>query len=97
MPRIVSTTASRPRADGPPTTEKAASSAKYGEMSARALSESRYAPSDALSTPRLERAIGVVYVPQSERASHYFTAQLARQFDAAIFIDRSTAVRPLGP
>ncbi|WP_296948767.1 erythromycin esterase family protein [uncultured Massilia sp.] len=44
---------------------------------------------------RLERAIGVIYLPQTERQSHYFTARMARQFDAVIHIDGTTAVRPL--
>jgi erythromycin esterase-like protein len=48
-----------------------------------------------LKGPMLQRAIGVVYRPQSERASHYFDAALAEQFDAAIYFDRSTAVTPL--
>ena len=48
-----------------------------------------------LSTPMLERAVGVVYAPRTERQSHYFDAVLARQFDAAIYHDRTTAVRPL--
>lgn len=34
-----------------------------------------------LTVPRLERAIGVIYRPQSEMASHYFQATLPRQFD----------------
>jgi erythromycin esterase-like protein len=49
----------------------------------------------AFSRPRLERAVGVIYVPHSERRSHYFDAVLAEQFDAAIFFARSKAVRPL--
>jgi erythromycin esterase-like protein len=49
----------------------------------------------ALMEERLERAIGVLYLPRTERQSHYFMAQLARQFDAVIHIDRSTAVEPL--
>jgi erythromycin esterase-like protein len=49
----------------------------------------------ALSSPMLERAVGVVYVRDRERTAHYFTATLSRQFDAAIFIDRTKAVRPL--
>jgi erythromycin esterase-like protein len=53
--------------------------------------------SEALAEPRLERAVGVVYAPQTERQSHYFEARLARQFDAVVFIDSSTAVRPLAP
>jgi erythromycin esterase-like protein len=49
----------------------------------------------ALREPRLERAIGVVYRPQTERFSHYFHARLADQFDAVIHLDRTEAVRPL--
>lgn len=48
-----------------------------------------------LSTPMLQRAVGVIYVPQSERQAHYFPAVLADQFDAAIYFDRTQAVRPL--
>jgi erythromycin esterase-like protein len=48
-----------------------------------------------LGTARLERAIGVVYVPERERQAHYFDAILSEQFDAAIFYDRSNAVQPL--
>src|SRR5690606_9296540 len=44
---------------------------------------------------RLERAIGVIYRPQTERASHYFHASLPRQFDEWIWFDRSRAVEPL--
>ncbi len=51
----------------------------------------------ALDDPRLERAIGVVYRPESERASHWFRAHLPTQFDAVIHVDRSTAVVPLDP
>lgn len=48
-----------------------------------------------LEAPRLERAIGVIYRPETERHSHYFFAQLPRQFDAVIHIDRTRAVQPL--
>ena len=48
-----------------------------------------------LRSPRLERAIGVIYHPETERASHYFAASLAGQFDAVIHIDRTRAVEPL--
>ncbi len=48
-----------------------------------------------LSAPRLERAIGVIYRPESELASHYFEANLTRQFDEYIWIDRTNAVTPL--
>jgi erythromycin esterase-like protein/predicted phosphoribosyltransferase len=44
---------------------------------------------------RLERAIGVVYRPETERISHYFNARLADQFDAVIHIDETHAVEPL--
>ncbi|HWA53634.1 MAG TPA: erythromycin esterase family protein [Solirubrobacterales bacterium] len=51
--------------------------------------------SGALAKPRLERAIGVIYRPESERQSHYFEADLARQFDAVIHVDETRAVEPL--
>jgi erythromycin esterase-like protein len=44
---------------------------------------------------RLERAIGVIYRPRTERASHYFRAELAKQFDAVMHIDHTRAVEPL--
>jgi erythromycin esterase-like protein len=49
----------------------------------------------ALREPRLERAIGVIYLPQSERASHYFHAQLPDQFDVVLHYDETRAVEPL--
>jgi erythromycin esterase-like protein len=49
----------------------------------------------ALARPRLERAIGVIYRPETERQSHYFHAQLADQFDAVIHIDETRALEPL--
>jgi erythromycin esterase-like protein/predicted phosphoribosyltransferase len=49
----------------------------------------------ALRSARLERAIGVVYRPQTERQSHYFRARLADQFDAVIHIDETRAVEPI--
>ena len=45
--------------------------------------------------PLLERAIGVIYRPETERQSHYFSADLAEQFDAVIHIDHTRAVEPL--
>jgi erythromycin esterase-like protein len=48
-----------------------------------------------LSAERLERAIGVIYLPQTERRSHYFGAQLAEQFDVVIHIDETRALEPL--
>ena len=51
----------------------------------------------ALERPRLERAIGVIYRPDSERLSHYFRAALADQFDGVIHVDETHAVTPLDP
>jgi len=48
-----------------------------------------------LNEPRLERAIGVIYLPGSERVSHYFHAQLPAQFDAILHFDETRAVEPL--
>jgi erythromycin esterase-like protein len=50
---------------------------------------------EAVYGPRLERAIGVIYRPESERLSHYFHARLPKQFDAIIYIDETRAVEPL--
>jgi protein-L-isoaspartate(D-aspartate) O-methyltransferase len=49
----------------------------------------------ALAIKRLERAIGVIYRPDTERSSHYFEASLPEQFDEWIWFDETTAVRPL--
>jgi erythromycin esterase-like protein len=49
----------------------------------------------ALAEPRLERAIGVIYRPESERASHYFQASISEQFDWVIHMDTTCAVVPL--
>ncbi len=48
-----------------------------------------------LRDPRLERAIGVVYRPETERKSHYFQARLSDQFDAVLHFDETEAVKPL--
>ena len=48
-----------------------------------------------LAVPRLERAIGVLYLPESERASHYFHARLPEQFDYVLHFDETRAVEPL--
>jgi protein-L-isoaspartate(D-aspartate) O-methyltransferase len=48
-----------------------------------------------LSEPRLERAIGVIYRPETELASHYFAAHLPQQFDEYVWFDESSAVEPL--
>ncbi len=44
---------------------------------------------------RLQRAIGVIYRPETERQSHYFETRLPDQFDALIHIDETTALEPL--
>ncbi len=49
----------------------------------------------ALRERLLERAIGVIYRPETERASHYFRASLAKQFDAVVHFDETRAVEPL--
>lgn len=49
---------------------------------------------EPLAERMLERAIGVIYRPETERASHYFRASLARQFDAVFHLDETSAVEP---
>ncbi|MGA7329459.1 MAG: protein-L-isoaspartate(D-aspartate) O-methyltransferase [Rhodomicrobium sp.] len=61
----------------------------------RLRSDARSAFKDELSRPRLERAIGVIYRPDSELASHYFEASLPTQFDAYIWVDHTNAITPL--
>lgn len=51
---------------------------------------------EILREPRLERAIGVVYRPETELYSHYFEAVLSEQFDSWVWIEQTTAVSPLG-
>ena len=50
---------------------------------------------ETLREPRQERAIGVVYRPQTEFLSHYFEAVLAEQFDAYVWFEETRAVTPL--
>lgn len=50
---------------------------------------------EALAGPMLERAIGVIYRPETERLSHYFDTRLPDQFDAIIHLDRTRALIPL--
>ncbi|WP_037205787.1 erythromycin esterase family protein [Rhodococcus opacus] len=50
---------------------------------------------DTLRAARLERAIGVIYLPETERQSHYFHTRLSDQFDAVIHIDTTHALEPL--
>lgn len=51
---------------------------------------------DGLLKPLLERFIGVIYRPDTERFSHYAHASLPRQFDAFVWFDQTTPVEPLG-
>jgi erythromycin esterase-like protein len=53
------------------------------------------AASSAVQETRLERAIGVIYMPQTERQSHYFNARLSDQFDLVIHFDETRALEPL--
>lgn len=50
-----------------------------------------------LGSPRLQRGIGVIRLPESERVSHYFETRLLRQFDAIVHFDQTRAVEPLEP
>ena len=55
----------------------------------------RNAATELLREERLERAIGVIYRPETERLSHYFEARLPDQFDAVIHLDETSALEPL--
>jgi erythromycin esterase-like protein len=50
---------------------------------------------EMLRGPRLQRAIGVIYRPETERQSHYYHARLSEQFDALLHFDETRAVEPL--
>lgn len=50
---------------------------------------------ERLSAPRLERAIGAVYVHQAELENHYFSAALPQQFDVVVHLDETRALNPL--
>jgi len=50
---------------------------------------------EPLGESRLQRAIGVLYLPESERASHYFRCRLAEQFDVILHFDETRALEPL--
>ena len=49
---------------------------------------------DVLAPPRLERAIGAVYQPHGGDRREYFRASLVHQFDAVVYVDRTTAIEP---
>jgi erythromycin esterase-like protein len=55
----------------------------------------RNAATTMLRERRLERAIGVIYRPETERWSHYFESCLPEQFDAVIHLDETHALEPL--
>lgn len=57
--------------------------------------ESFWIPASVLPETRLERAIGVIYRPETERRSHYFRARASDRFDALIHIERTRALEPL--
>lgn len=67
------------------------------EVGPRVLLDLRrnHAVRDALDQPRLQRAIGVIYRPRTERLSHYFHVRLPGQFDALLHYDVTRAVEPL--
>jgi erythromycin esterase-like protein len=50
-----------------------------------------------LAKRRLERFIGVIYRPDTERQSHYSRTHLSKEYDALIYLDRTNAVEPLDP
>jgi len=52
--------------------------------------------SKELSSERLQRAVGVIYVPETELQSHYFQARISQQFDAVVHLSETKAVEPLG-
>ena len=72
-----------------------AASEELGESSYFIPMKAHAALQDALKKPLLERAIGVIYRPETELASHYFQAILPRQFDEYIWFDETRAVTPL--
>jgi protein-L-isoaspartate(D-aspartate) O-methyltransferase len=57
----------------------------------------RDAVREELGSPRLERAIGVIYRPETELQSHYFQAALPWQFDTYVWFDETRAIDPLDP
>ncbi|HET6387388.1 MAG TPA: erythromycin esterase family protein [Armatimonadota bacterium] len=69
--------------------------ADFHELDLPAFSLNLHVAADLLRQTRLERAIGVIYLPQTERVSHYFGADLPDQFDAILHFDETRAVEPL--
>lgn len=66
-------------------------------VGSQACRADRHGAAEAWQTVRLGRAIGVIYLPQTERQSHYFHVRPADQFDAMIHIGRTHALEPLEP
>jgi erythromycin esterase-like protein len=54
-----------------------------------------WVPAEVLGGERLERAIGVLYLPETERMSHYFTSRMSERFDVVIHLDHTQALQPL--
>ena len=71
---------------------RATQMADWGELNLGQPVRQRYGRE---APARLERAIGVVYRPETERASHDFRARLSEQFDAVIHVDTTRALSPL--
>lgn len=69
----------------------------FKTLKAKLKSEEDQTVLKKLAGPMLERAIGVIYRPRSERQSHYFYADITRQFDVIAHIDETNAVTPLDP
>jgi erythromycin esterase-like protein len=71
--------------------------ALFHSLEEEAFSLNLHAPSvrESLRKARLERAIGAVYRPQTERISHYFYSQLSQQFDVLLYFDQTDALIPL--
>lgn len=66
----------------------------------RSLSKDVNVPSDlikALAARRIQRYIGVIYRPESEKASHYSWSDITQQYDALLYIDSTDAIEPLDP
>jgi erythromycin esterase-like protein len=66
------------------------------DLRADAGSQARGELRQALFEPRLERAIGVIYRPETELQSHYFQAVLPEQFDALVWFEETHAITPIG-
>jgi protein-L-isoaspartate(D-aspartate) O-methyltransferase len=76
--------------------ERACHETRIGAFALPLREPARRALREALLAPRLERAIGVIYRPETELASHYLRAILPRQFDEYVWFDDTQAVTPLG-